>query len=356
MNSFLAGEAYQRHELSSVFGDMPDEDFVKLKSNIQLNGVIEKTIVTLDGDILDGWHRYRAVRELDIDGELSFVEFDGSDPVKFVLAKNLHRRHLPESQRAVVTAEANKWRDEGRPKLSEKTLPVGRVIPKSTAEMADEAGVGVRTMSRARQVIKDAPDLVDDVKSGDLSLRAAERKIKERKYVEAMEDSGDAESSDVPEEPVDTTLDAFEDSSVEDPSDFKMDAPISAVEEEVEDVVDDEEDVPEELPDPPAFNVRVPLNVAQVHNALEHLKVHKRTLQFADASLEDKEDAITDVKRLNHANSPHVREVMGDRDREYQSFYSGIFEMFLAFVENLRDQQLGYEKVIRRLKEEQNAE
>jgi ParB-like chromosome segregation protein Spo0J len=59
---------------------------------------------------LDGRNRYRACCELGI--ELDFEdysqEFSGSDtfdPLQFVLSRNLHRRHLKQSQRAMIGAK-----------------------------------------------------------------------------------------------------------------------------------------------------------------------------------------------------------------------------------------------------------
>ncbi len=56
-----------------------------------------------EGAILDGRNRYRASRVVGVDAPLT--QFDGADPLAFVVSLNLRRRHLDESQRAMVAAK-----------------------------------------------------------------------------------------------------------------------------------------------------------------------------------------------------------------------------------------------------------
>ncbi len=61
----------------------------------------------LDGQILDGRNREAACALLGIDAWTK--EYEGNDPLGFVLSLNLHRRHLTESQRAMVAARVVDW-------------------------------------------------------------------------------------------------------------------------------------------------------------------------------------------------------------------------------------------------------
>ena len=90
------------HPLSDLFPAMLEEEFQALKVDIQKQGLLDN-IVTLEGKILDGRHRYRACEELGIKPRYSL--FSGNDPIAFVRSKNLHRRNLTASQRAAVAAE-----------------------------------------------------------------------------------------------------------------------------------------------------------------------------------------------------------------------------------------------------------
>lgn len=86
------------------------ERFGALRDDIREHGVREP-IVFLNGAILDGRNRYLCARELLI--EYPRVEFEGDDPLGFVISHNLHRRHLSESQRGVVAAKLANMRVGG---------------------------------------------------------------------------------------------------------------------------------------------------------------------------------------------------------------------------------------------------
>lgn len=79
-----------------------------LKEGIRKRGLLEP-ITILDGKILDGRNRHRAICEL-VDREKNFnydeaVKFahvpEGFTPEQYVITRNLHRRNLNESQRAL---------------------------------------------------------------------------------------------------------------------------------------------------------------------------------------------------------------------------------------------------------------
>lgn len=71
----------------------------ELVADIAANGVREP-VVLHDGKILDGRNRHRAAIAAGVDCPTR--EYDGDDPVGFVISANLRRRHLNESQRAMI--------------------------------------------------------------------------------------------------------------------------------------------------------------------------------------------------------------------------------------------------------------
>jgi len=84
-----------------------------------------------------------------------------------VLSKNLHRRHLDSSQRAMVAAKIAGMKQGARSDLS----PIGE---KSQADAADALNVGKRSVERAREVSEDGiPELIAAVESGEVSVSAA---------------------------------------------------------------------------------------------------------------------------------------------------------------------------------------
>src|SRR5436309_6004790 len=87
------------HPLAEIFPILSGQHFDELAVDIRDNGLREP-IVTHDGKILDGRTRYLACLRVGI--EPKFEEYTGEDPLAYVISLNLRRRHLDESQRAMV--------------------------------------------------------------------------------------------------------------------------------------------------------------------------------------------------------------------------------------------------------------
>ena len=88
-------EQLTRHPLSALWGDMPENQYREFVAGIKKRH-IRQMIMTLDGKILDGWHRYKACLELGIDPFVAV--YTESDPVGYVIRQNAMRRHLTQMQ------------------------------------------------------------------------------------------------------------------------------------------------------------------------------------------------------------------------------------------------------------------
>ena len=124
--------------------------------------------------ILDGWHRYRVGQHLGLVDVLVFEEFDGDSPVGFVLAENLHRRHLTASQRAQMVVEANEWMERCRPGKENASNDV----LKTKGELAKEANVSTPTIDRAKQVSRAGH--AEEVITGKKSASAVIQEVREK--------------------------------------------------------------------------------------------------------------------------------------------------------------------------------
>lgn len=158
----------QFHPLAQLFPMIEGEAFASLVEDVRANGV-RRPVVMLDGMILDGRNRYLAAREAGVG--FPVVDFTGDDPVAFVVSENIHRRHLTESQRAMVAAKVAKL-----PKGSNQHPGASadlRTLP-SAAEAAAQLSVSTRMVESARAVERDgAPELVAAVTAGEITVSAA---------------------------------------------------------------------------------------------------------------------------------------------------------------------------------------
>lgn len=151
--------ALDRHELSAIFGDMPDEDYAALLVSVETDGFIDNVVRIYEGQILDGWHRYRAANELNLLRKLRFKQWhedehrDG-DPRVFVYGRNQHRRHYSAAQRAQVAVAFNERFGHGGDRKSDESKHQNGVL-KTKKELAKEANVGTSTINRAIQIEKE---------------------------------------------------------------------------------------------------------------------------------------------------------------------------------------------------------
>lgn len=146
---------------------MSADDFQALKDSIENIGV-QNPITLFEGMVIDGWHRYTAATELDMD--CPSVELGDVDPRDFVLAQNKARRHVTQAQLAMATTAVYDWKPAHREKAHiECELPA-----KTNAELAAIAGVHANTITQAKAVqTKAAPEVVEAVKRGEIGLPKA---------------------------------------------------------------------------------------------------------------------------------------------------------------------------------------
>ena len=159
-------EPVRWHQYADLFPWIEGQAFRELVEDVRKNGVIEP-IVFYEGAVLDGRNRYMAARELGI--AYPRVEYDGTDPLGFVIAKNLTRRHLTESQRGLVAKRLETLKHgDNQHTAGDASLHVRR------EDAARLLNVSPRTVATAAKVVEaGAPELVAAVESGLVSVSAA---------------------------------------------------------------------------------------------------------------------------------------------------------------------------------------
>src|SRR5207245_4085523 len=93
------------HALAKLLPPMPPVEFEELVADIKRHGQLEP-ITLYRGRVLDGVHRQRACQQLKLtplyaDWKPGFGA-NGITPAAYVVAKNVHRRHLNAGQRAAL--------------------------------------------------------------------------------------------------------------------------------------------------------------------------------------------------------------------------------------------------------------
>lgn len=151
------------HQLSELFPLMEGTEFYALVEDVREHGLREP-IITFDAKILDGRNRFRACEQAKV--EPVFVKYEGDNPLAFVISLNLKRRHMNESQRAMVAARMETLK-QGRPG-KDANWQVSR------AEAASSLNVGERTVARAAVVRDHAePEVRRAVDQGKLAVSEA---------------------------------------------------------------------------------------------------------------------------------------------------------------------------------------
>ena len=104
----------------------------------------------------------------------SFRQYEGTDPVGFVVSLNLHRRHLNESQRGMVTANIAKLAAH-RPKENKTgSAQICAVNIPTQTEAAQMLNVSRRTVQHARAVQDEgSPELIEQVVRGNVAVSTA---------------------------------------------------------------------------------------------------------------------------------------------------------------------------------------
>jgi hypothetical protein len=139
-----------------------------LAEDIKANGLVEP-ITLYEGKVLDGRNRWRACEIAGV--EPKTVPYVGDNALGFVISRNLRRRHLDTSQRAMIAADITNLRRgdvESQRSANLQTVTVQKA--------ADLMNVSPRSVATAKR-ITDSEDKAA-VKTGKMSVHAAAKKEK----------------------------------------------------------------------------------------------------------------------------------------------------------------------------------
>lgn len=173
--------SYSIHPAAELFPPMSDDEFGRLIADIRDHGQRDP-IVVHQFAVIDGRNRFLACQRLGI--EPKAIEWDGAGTIEaFVVSKNLHRRHLNESQRAMIAAKLATLR-QGRPVDPKGNSEKGSIDPFPSAapviaEAARLLNVSGASVKRARVVLdKGTKEEIKSVEEGAAAVSSVAKAIK----------------------------------------------------------------------------------------------------------------------------------------------------------------------------------
>ena len=177
---------YQLHPYCVTIPEIDQKTFDELVEDIRRNG-LNYPIVKYKEKILDGRSRFEACKKAGI--KPRFIELEKICPavkkaknnaekdniaLNWVISQNLHRRHLNESQRALIAAKLANLR-VGQSKVNAQMIG----IPTTTqGEAADEVDVSRKLVIQANKILKKYPAKVPAIESGKKTIGQVLNEIK----------------------------------------------------------------------------------------------------------------------------------------------------------------------------------
>lgn len=172
------------HPLAQLFPLMAEDEYEALRDDIERNGLLEPIWLSGDGKIVDGRHRYRACEELGREPETLATDYGERDLPEILMSLNMRRRHLNESQRAMVAARLKPYLSkEARARMGHPKDPVKRPKPEELGQARDHAAakllVSARSVTNAEKVLQHGvPELIRAVDNGTVAVSAAAKAAK----------------------------------------------------------------------------------------------------------------------------------------------------------------------------------
>lgn len=96
----------KKHKFN-ILPEMSPDEYAELLDNVRQHGYDQsQPVIVYQDEVLDGWHRYTAAEELNLDHTERPFEGTDLDAINFVL-RTMTRRNLTSQQRAAIAVEAD---------------------------------------------------------------------------------------------------------------------------------------------------------------------------------------------------------------------------------------------------------
>lgn len=187
----------KKHKFN-IFPEAKQEDFERLRDDIRANGFDSSfPIIIFEGDILDGWNRYKACQELGVKPAIEHFHGSNDQAIALMMRTN-KRRNLNSGQWACIAAEAEdimqaireQVEAERRAKqaqnaVNQYTEPSGKKLPqpkspdstKTAAKAAELFNTNRTYVSQATKIKEQAPEIFEKVKAGRMTMQDARKEV-----------------------------------------------------------------------------------------------------------------------------------------------------------------------------------
>ena len=198
--------AYQLHRYCAELPEIHTEDFDELVEDIRRHG-LNNPIVLYKEKILDGRTRYEACVKAGV--EPIFIEFEEVCPavnkaksdserndiaLNWVISQNVHRRHLNESQKAMMISKLTGLR-VGQSKANARTSGNSAI---TQGEAATQASISRRLVISANKIRKECPRKIPSIESGKKTIGQVLKEIEGTKENKVFWETLGMDESDRP--------------------------------------------------------------------------------------------------------------------------------------------------------------
>lgn len=169
------------HPVANIVPMMSAAEYQRLVASIRKVGQLDPIMINDGGLIIDGRNRYRACMALKVKPIFKSLRLrEGVSLLEYVLAKNIDRRHLTASVRAMVAADAREYllKTEGKTSLESFTKRINGQTDDNDSGVGECENLNVSKtyIQRALNIKKrGCQELEDAVRRGMINVTEADR-------------------------------------------------------------------------------------------------------------------------------------------------------------------------------------
>ncbi|MEM4089978.1 MAG: ParB N-terminal domain-containing protein [Thermoplasmatales archaeon] len=189
----------QPHRHQDLVLGMSNADYENLLNDIKRNGILQPIDITYDNIILDGHHRIRAAKELNIkEIEVRIFELVNINEDEYLISVALNRRHLTKGQKAMLALKHQKILSEkavkeaskkandvkyGHVSVSTDAIETEKKAIDSRKIAAEKFKISERKLQQANTIPEKAPEIAEKVMEGSLNFIEATVLAKQPKEI-----------------------------------------------------------------------------------------------------------------------------------------------------------------------------